>query len=117
MPSNHRIAELCARLAVIGGQVAEAVAADDPEAAAFLAIMERLPPEAVVVVDMCIPGYWVAGYRRVPAPRKLAYPLGWGTLGFAFPASLGAALAGRRPDRVRDAATAAFCLPAASWRR
>ena len=40
------------------------------------------------------PGYWIAGFRRVPAPRRLAYPMGWGTLGFAFPASLGAALAG-----------------------
>ncbi len=42
---------------------------------------------------MCIPGYWLAGYRRVALPRKLAFPMGWGTLGFAFPASLGAALA------------------------
>jgi thiamine pyrophosphate-dependent acetolactate synthase large subunit-like protein len=89
--------ELYRRLAVIGAQVAEAVAVDDPEAAAFLAIMERLPPEAVVVADMCIPGYWLAGYRRVPQPRKLAYPMGWGTLGFAFPASLGAGLAGTGP--------------------
>jgi acetolactate synthase-1/2/3 large subunit len=42
---------------------------------------------------MCIPGYWLAGYGSVPRPRALAYPMGWGTLGFAFPASLGAALA------------------------
>jgi len=46
---------------------------------------------------MCIPGYWLAGYRRVPRPRKLAYPMGWGTLGFGFPASLGACLAGAWP--------------------
>src|SRR5581483_2087361 len=46
---------------------------------------------------MCIPGYWLAGYRRVPRPRKLAYPMGWGTLGFGFPASLGSALAGAGP--------------------
>ena len=46
---------------------------------------------------MCIPGYWLAGYWRVPRPRKLGYPLGWGTLGFGFPASLGAALAGAGP--------------------
>jgi acetolactate synthase-1/2/3 large subunit len=57
--------------------------------------MERaVPPDAVVVADMCIPGYWLAGYRSVPRPRALAYPMGWGTLGFAFPASVGAALAG-----------------------
>ena len=58
---------------------------------------EALPDEAVVLCDMCIPGYWLAGFHRVPAPRRLAYPMGWGTLGFAFPASLGAALAGGGP--------------------
>jgi acetolactate synthase-1/2/3 large subunit len=46
---------------------------------------------------MCIPGYWLAGFHRVSAPRKLAYPMGWGTLGFGFPASIGAALANEGP--------------------
>ena len=46
---------------------------------------------------MCIPGYWLGGFHRPPAPRKLSYPLGWGTLGCAFPQGLGAALAGRGP--------------------
>ena len=46
---------------------------------------------------MCIPGYWLAGYWHVPRPRKLGYPLGWGTLGFGFPASLGAGLASAGP--------------------
>ena len=41
--------------------------------------------------------------------------MGWGTLGYAFPAALGAALAGRGPTVVRVAATAASCSPAASW--
>jgi acetolactate synthase-1/2/3 large subunit len=50
-----------------------------------------LPDDAVVVADMCIPGYWLAGLGRVPAPRRLQYPMGWGTLGYAFPAALGAA--------------------------
>jgi thiamine pyrophosphate-dependent acetolactate synthase large subunit-like protein len=87
-----------ARLAQVRAGVAAAVLADDAEAAGFLAVMDRaLPPDAVVVADMCIPGYWLAGYRRVPRPRALAYPMGWGTLGFAFPASLGAALADRGP--------------------
>jgi thiamine pyrophosphate-dependent acetolactate synthase large subunit-like protein len=87
-----------ARLENVRAGVAASVLADDADAAGFLAAMDRaLPPDAVVVADMCIPGYWLAGYRRVPGPRKLAYPMGWGTLGFAFPASLGAALAGRGP--------------------
>jgi thiamine pyrophosphate-dependent acetolactate synthase large subunit-like protein len=92
------LAELERRLEAIAGDVAASVAADDPDAAAFLEIFERaLPPETIVVADMCIPGYWLGGYRRVPLPRKLAYPMGWGTLGFGFPASLGAALAGSGP--------------------
>jgi acetolactate synthase-1/2/3 large subunit len=40
---------------------------------------------------MCIPGYWLAAFSRVPGPRRLAYPMGWGTLGFGFPAAIGAA--------------------------
>ena len=46
---------------------------------------------------MCIPGYWLGGFYRTPGPRKLLYPLGWGTLGCAFPQALGAALAGAGP--------------------
>ncbi len=80
------------------GMPAIEVPIDDPEAARFLDVMERvLPDDALVVADMCIPGYWLGGYRRVPAPRKLAYPVGWGTLGFGFPASIGSALAGVGP--------------------
>ncbi len=90
--------ELERRLTAIGREVAAAVAADDEQAKVLLEVMERaLPPDAVVVTDMCIPGYWLAGYWRAPEPRKLAYPLGWGTLGFGFPASLGACLAAAGP--------------------
>jgi thiamine pyrophosphate-dependent acetolactate synthase large subunit-like protein len=46
---------------------------------------------------MCIPGYWLAGFLTPAAPRRLQIPLGWGTLGYAFPAALGAALAGTGP--------------------
>ena len=92
------LATLRERLDAIAVALSAAVEADDPEAARFLTAMDRaLPPDAVVVADMCIPGYWVGGYRRVPLPRKLAYPVGWGTLGFGFPASLGAALGGEGP--------------------
>ena len=56
-----------------------------------------LPDDAVVVADMCIPGYWLGGFHTPPSPRRLQIPLGWGTLGYAFPASLGAALANTGP--------------------
>lgn len=52
-----------------------------------------LPADAVVFADMCIPGYWLAGHFGVRTPRSLHYPMGWGTLGYAFPAAIGAAAA------------------------
>ena len=61
------------------------------------AVTFALPDDAVVIADMCIPGYWIGGYHPFHHPRKLLYPVGWGTLGFAFPAALGAALAGTGP--------------------
>jgi acetolactate synthase-1/2/3 large subunit len=72
--------------------------AEHPAEVAFLdAFAGAVPDDAVVVADMCIPGYWLAGLGRVPAPRRLQYPMGWGTLGYAFPAALGAACAGAGP--------------------
>jgi len=73
-------------------------AALDPTALRFLdAIRFALGADANLVVDMCIPGYWLAGFYTPAAPRRLQVPLGWGTLGYAFPAALGAALAGPGP--------------------
>jgi acetolactate synthase-1/2/3 large subunit len=96
--SRDGLGALEQRLARIGSAVRGWVSEDCEQAGALLEIVERaLPPETVVVTDMCIPGYWLAGYWQVPRPRKLGYPLGWGTLGFGFPASLGAGLAGAGP--------------------
>ena len=66
-----------------------------PETAFLDAFESGLTDDTVVVADMCIPGYWYGGFGRVARPRGLAYPVGWGTLGFGFPAGLGAALSGR----------------------
>jgi acetolactate synthase-1/2/3 large subunit len=83
------------RLHGVNAAVRAGLRETDPEAVAFLEAIERaLPDEAAVVCDMCIPGYWLGGFHRAPAPRKLSYPLGWGTLGCAFPQGVGAALAG-----------------------
>jgi acetolactate synthase-1/2/3 large subunit len=68
---------------------------DGPETQLLDQLESALPDDAVVVADMCIAGYWFGGYGRVPRPRGLAYPVGWGTLGFGFPAALGAAASGR----------------------
>ena len=76
----------------------EVVVGDEQAATLIAALDEALPPDAAVVCDMCIPGYWVGGYRPT---EGLQYPIGWGTLGFGFPAALGASLSGR--------ATVAIC--------
>ena len=69
---------------------------DHPAETALLAALESaLTDDAVVVADMCVAGYWYGGFGRVPRPRGLAYPVGWGTLGFGFPAALGTSLSGR----------------------
>ena len=77
---------------------ADACGALDATALRFLdSIRFAVPADGIVVADMCIPGYWLAGFYTPSAPRKLQIPLGWGTLGYAFPAALGAALAGEGP--------------------
>jgi thiamine pyrophosphate-dependent acetolactate synthase large subunit-like protein len=86
------------RVKELNRAVRRRLASEEPEAIAFLDTLDAaLPDDAVVVCDMCIPGYWLGGFHRTPAPRKLTYPLGWGTLGCAFPQGLGAALAGAGP--------------------
>jgi len=61
----------------------------------FVRAVERaLPDDAVVIADMAVGGYWMAGYHRPDAPGRFQYPMGWGTLGYALPAALGAAATG-----------------------
>ncbi|TNC22710.1 thiamine pyrophosphate-binding protein [Amycolatopsis alkalitolerans] len=89
------LTELGERLRGLGEAVRRRMRADEPQAADFLGTLEETLPEgAVVVADMCVAGYWAGGYLRARAPRRFAYPMGWGTLGFGFPASLGAAASG-----------------------
>jgi thiamine pyrophosphate-dependent acetolactate synthase large subunit-like protein len=92
------LGSLTRRLRDLRGRVRDDLDRTDPDASTFLTAVESaLPPDAVIVCDMCIPGYWLGAFHRTPAPRKLSYPLGWGTLGCAFPQALGAALADRGP--------------------
>ncbi|GAA3091872.1 thiamine pyrophosphate-binding protein [Pseudonocardia yunnanensis] len=95
VPARDGRGDLTARIEGLRGEVAALVREEEPQAALLLDALDRLvPADATVLADMCIAGYWVAGFHRVPGPRRLAYPMGWGTLGFAFPAALGAAAAG-----------------------
>jgi thiamine pyrophosphate-dependent acetolactate synthase large subunit-like protein len=84
------------RLEYVRAALRDTIAADEPEALSFLdAMAELVPDDANLIADMCIPGYWLAGFHQVARPRSFAYPM-WGTLGFALPASLGAAAGGDR---------------------
>ena len=85
------------RLDGVRRKLRDAIADDDPGAMAFLdAMAELVPDSAALIADMCIPGYWLAGFHPVARPRAFAYPMGWGTLGFGLPASVGAATANDR---------------------
>jgi thiamine pyrophosphate-dependent acetolactate synthase large subunit-like protein len=95
VPLRPGLDELSLRLKKIAGILRHRVREEEPQAADLLATLEEvLPKDATVVADMCVAGYWLGGFHRIPAPRRFAYPMGWGTLGFGFPASLGAAAAG-----------------------
>jgi acetolactate synthase-1/2/3 large subunit len=52
------------------------------------------PDDGCVVCDMAVAGYWYGGYGSQPRPRRLQYPVGWGTLGYALPAAMGPASVG-----------------------
>jgi acetolactate synthase I/II/III large subunit len=56
-----------------------------------------VPTDAVTAWDMTILAYWAAAHFPATAPRTFHYPLGSGTLGYAWPAALGAAVA--RPGK------------------
>ncbi|GAA3823871.1 thiamine pyrophosphate-binding protein [Amycolatopsis tucumanensis] len=95
LPARPGLAELTERLQRISEQVRRRIRSEEPQAADFLRTLEEtLPERAMLVADMCIAGYWAGGFHRVRAPHRFAYPMGWGTLGFGFPAALGAAATG-----------------------
>ena len=56
-------------------------------------IGDTLPRDAVQSWDMTTLAYWAAAFSPVLTPRRFLYPLGSGSLGYAWPAALGAAAA------------------------
>jgi len=63
------------------------------ERALLRTIRAALPRDAVTTWDMTILAYWAAAHFPAYEPRTFLYPLGSGTLGYAWPAALGASLA------------------------
>ncbi|HEY7630597.1 MAG TPA: thiamine pyrophosphate-binding protein, partial [Thermoleophilaceae bacterium] len=98
LPGRDGLDELRNRLSQLRADVLGELEREHPDEMKFLRVFhEAVPPEAVVVADMCIAGYWLGALHPVAAPRHLAYPMGWGTLGYGFPLSIGSALADQGP--------------------
>jgi acetolactate synthase-1/2/3 large subunit len=97
-PERGDVGELQSRLEAIRAEALEGLQREHPSEMRFLSVFaEAVPDDAVVVADMCIAGYWLGALHPVSAPRRLAYPMGWGTLGYGFPLSIGSAMANRGP--------------------
>ncbi|HEX3588838.1 MAG TPA: thiamine pyrophosphate-binding protein [Pseudonocardiaceae bacterium] len=96
LPGTPRPKPIAAEL---GAAVRERLRTED-ESAEPMRLLDTLSTvsdeDTILVADMAIPGYWLAAYGTVTGPRRLQYPMGWGTLGYALPASLGPAAAGMR---------------------
>ncbi len=65
----------------------------DTERGLLATLREALPRDAVTTWDMTILAYWAAAHFPAYEPRTFLYPLGSGTLGYAWPAALGASVA------------------------
>jgi thiamine pyrophosphate-dependent acetolactate synthase large subunit-like protein len=98
LPGRDGVDELRLRLARLRAEALAELEHEHPDEMRFLSVFaDAVPDDAVVVADMCIAGYWLGALHPVSGPRRLAYPMGWGTLGYGFPLSIGSALAGRGP--------------------
>ncbi len=84
-----------ARAAAVRKRIARGLAerGDLVEFRLLKVIREILPRDAVHAWDMTILAYCAAAHFPALAPRRFLYPLGSGTLGYAWPAALGAKVA------------------------
>jgi acetolactate synthase I/II/III large subunit len=84
-------AERAARVRV---RVAQGLAGQDRDLERGLleTIRGAVPAETVTAWDMTILAYWAAAHFPVTKPRTFLYPLGSGTLGYSWPAALGASV-------------------------
>jgi acetolactate synthase I/II/III large subunit len=65
----------------------------DTELGLLNTIEQALPETAITTWDMTILAYWAAPHLPLHAGQQFHYPLGSGTLGYAWPAAIGASLA------------------------
>jgi acetolactate synthase-1/2/3 large subunit len=98
LAQGRDLSELESELRELRASAAARLRREDVDAMALLDDLESsVPADTPLAVDMCIPGYWIGAIRTFSGASSLAYPIGWGTLGFGFPASIGMALARRQP--------------------
>lgn len=107
--------EAAVDVGAVNAEVRALAEADSPEAVKLLRALEDT--DATIVADMCIPGYWIGGFHHVTRERGLAYPVGWGTLGFGFPAAIGAAVEHRTIAVVGDGGFLFACGDLATLRQ
>ncbi|MFL5860719.1 MAG: thiamine pyrophosphate-binding protein [Solirubrobacteraceae bacterium] len=96
--SNAATADGAARAAAVRRRIRDGLQDQGRETElGLLATIERaLPPDAITTWDMTILGYWAAPHLQLTDGQQFLYPLGSGTLGYAWPAALGARIA--HPD-------------------
>jgi acetolactate synthase-1/2/3 large subunit len=94
-----RRASAVARVQAVRSRIEEGLAAQGRalELGLLSTLEDALGADAIGCFDMTILGYWAAPHLRIADDQRFLYPLGSGTLGYAWPAAIGASVA--RPDR------------------
>ena len=87
----------CDVAAARAGKRAELERAAGPVLKILDDVRAAIPRDAIVTDDLCLPGYWALVALDVYEPRTFMHPGMFGTLGYALPAAIGAAIG--RPDR------------------
>jgi acetolactate synthase-1/2/3 large subunit len=92
---DARAGDGAARAASVRDRIAERLDAQDRalERGLLETIRSAVPRDGITAWDMTILAYWAAAHFPALEPRRFLYPLGSGTLGYSWPAALGASLA------------------------
>lgn len=95
VPARGRSGEGARRVQAVKERIARGLAEQDRglELGLIRAIERTLPPDAVHAWDSTILAYIASAHFRAPSPRRFLYPIGSSTLGYAWPAALGAVAA------------------------
>jgi acetolactate synthase-1/2/3 large subunit len=97
-PGARRAAAV-ARVQAVRSRIGSGLAAQGRslELGLLSTLEDALGADAIACFDMTILGYWAAPHLRMQAGQQFLYPLGSGTLGYGWPAAIGASVA--HPDR------------------